>query len=106
MRFYAGSDRGAADPEGYLSNFYETGLDDTADLEQIRLEPVEFGGMSGAVLEYTGTDIESGAERHSVWAIVDAGDGTAYGVFVAGPAAGWELSQQVYEAALRSFRIE
>ncbi len=106
VRFYAGSDRGAADPEGYLSNFYETGLDDTADLEQIRLEPVEFGGMSGAVLEYTGTDIESGAERHSVWAIVDAGDGTAYGVFVAGPAAGWELSQQVYEAALRSFRIE
>ncbi|HLU28211.1 MAG TPA: serine/threonine-protein kinase [Glycomyces sp.] len=106
VRFYAGSERGASDPEGYLADFYETGLEDTTDLVQVRLEAVEFGGMSGAVLEYTGTDIASGAERHSVWAIVDAGDGTAYGVFVAGPAGAWDLSQQVYEEALRSFQAD
>lgn len=104
IRFYSGSDRGASDPEGYLSEFYETGLGDTTDLEQLQMGEVEFGGMSGAVLEYTGTDIETGAERHSIWAIADAGDGTAYGVFVAGPADSWELSQQVYDEALRSFQ--
>ncbi|WP_211234818.1 serine/threonine-protein kinase [Glycomyces arizonensis] len=105
VRFYSGSDRGAGDPQGYLADFYENDLGtDTTDLEQIRLEGVEFGGMSGAVIEYTGTDIASGAERHSIWAIVDAGDGTAYGVFIAGPAESWELSQQVYDEALRSFQ--
>ncbi len=106
VRFYSGSERGAADPEGYLGDFYETGLDDTTDLVQVRLEAVEFGGMSGSVLEYTGTDIETGAERHSVWAIVDAGDGTAYGVFIAGPEGAWDLSQQVYDEALRSFQAD
>ncbi|MCH7232518.1 serine/threonine protein kinase [Glycomyces sp. L485] len=103
VRFYSGSDRGASDPGAYLGDFYENGLDDTSDTEQLRLEPVQFGGMSGTVLEYTGTDIATGAERHSVWAIVDAGDGTTFGVFIAGPADAWDLSQQVYDEALRSF---
>ncbi|GAB3648604.1 serine/threonine-protein kinase [Glycomyces tarimensis] len=104
VRFYSGSDRGASDPQAYLSDFYETGLGDMSDLEQVRLEAVEFGGMSGTVLEYTGTNNDGGAERHSVWAIVDAGDGTSFGVFISGPADGWELSQQVYDEAVRSFQ--
>jgi serine/threonine protein kinase len=104
VRFYFGSDKGAGDPEGYLGDYWDELDEGMTDLDQVRLEPVEFGGMSGSVLEYTGTNLDDGAERHSVWAIVDAGDGTTYGVFVSGDAAVWELSQQVYDEALASFQ--
>ncbi|WP_157930774.1 serine/threonine-protein kinase [Glycomyces xiaoerkulensis] len=104
MRFYGGSDRGLPDPEQYLSEYYDGLPGEMSDLEQQRLEPIEFGGMSGAVLEYTGVNNSDGAERHSIWAIVDAGDGTSHAVFVTGPADAWDLSQEVFDEALRTFR--
>ncbi|GAB3230019.1 hypothetical protein GCM10027447_23980 [Glycomyces halotolerans] len=104
VRFYSGSDRGLPDPEQYLSSYYDGLPSEMSDLEQVRLEPVEFGGMSGTVLEYTGVNNDGTGERHSIWAIVDAGDGTSYSVFISGPADGWDLSQEIYDEALRSFR--
>ncbi|MCC3762732.1 serine/threonine protein kinase [Glycomyces sp. TRM65418] len=104
VRFYSGSDRGAADPEGYLGDYWDGLPEEMTDLEQVRLEGVEIAGMSGSVLEYTGTNLDdAGAERHSIWAIVDAGDGNAYGVFISGDADAWDLSQQVYDEAVASF---
>lgn len=103
VRFYSGSDRALPDPEAYLGDYYDGLPSEMSDLNQERLEEVEFGGMSGYVLEYTGSNNSDGAERHSIWAIVDAGDGTSYGVFISGPADAWDLSQQVYDEALRSF---
>ncbi|MEU6246390.1 protein kinase [Glycomyces sp. NPDC047010] len=104
VRFYSGSDRGAGDPEGYLSEYFDGLGAEMTDLEQVRLEATEIGGMSGAVLEYTGTNLDdTGAQRHSVWAIVDAGDGTTFGVFVSGDADTWDLSQGVYDTAASSF---
>jgi len=104
VRFYSGSEKGAGDPESYLSDYWD-GLDaEMTDLDQVQLADVEFGGMSGSVLEYTGTNLdEVGAERHSIWAIVDAGGGTTYGVFISGDADSWDLSQAVYEEAVASF---
>nr|BFF23430.1 hypothetical protein GCM10025732_13950 [Glycomyces mayteni] len=104
VRFYSGSDRGAGDPEGYLSDYFDGLGAEMTDLERVRLEETEIGGMSGAVLEYTGTNLDdTGAERHSVWAIVDAGDGTTFGIFVSGDADTWDLSQGVYDTAASSF---
>jgi hypothetical protein len=105
VRFYSESTRGAGDTEGYLTEYWD-GLDeDMTDLEQVQLADTEFGGMSGTVLEYTGTNLDDvGAERHSIWAIVDAGDGTTFGVFISGDADVWELSQAVYDTAVASFQ--
>ncbi|SDD47356.1 serine/threonine-protein kinase [Glycomyces harbinensis] len=106
VRFYAGSDRAASGTEDYLSEYWDGLPADMEDLEQVRLEPVEFAGLSGTVLEYTGTNLdEAGADRHSIWAIVDAGDGTTFGVFISGDADAWELSQEVYDEALASFAV-
>ncbi|MEU5874780.1 serine/threonine-protein kinase [Glycomyces sp. NPDC047369] len=104
VRFYSQSERGAGDPEGYLSEYFG-GLDaEMTDLEQVRLEDTEIGGLSGSVLEYTGTNLdETGAQRHSVWAIVDAGDGSTFGIFISGDADTWDLSQGVYDTAAASF---
>jgi eukaryotic-like serine/threonine-protein kinase len=104
VRFYAGSDKGASGAEDYLGEYWDGLSADMTDLDQVRLEGVEFAGMSGTVLEYTGTNLdEAGAARHSIWAIVDAGDGTTFGVFISGDADVWELSQGVYDEALASF---
>ncbi|GAA2302074.1 hypothetical protein GCM10009853_068270 [Glycomyces scopariae] len=105
VRIYAASEKGAGDPEGYLGDYFDGLPAEMTDLEQVRLEGIEFAGLSGTVLEYTGTNLdEAGAERHSVWAIVDAGDGTTFGVFVSGDADAWDLSQAVFDAAVASFQ--
>lgn len=104
VRFYAGSDRGLPDTEAYLDGIWEGLPSEMTDLEKVRLEEVEIAGMSGHVLEYTGTNTdEVGAERHSIFAVVDAGDGTSFGVFISGDAEDWELSQGVYDTATASF---
>ncbi|GAA1682491.1 hypothetical protein GCM10009830_32080 [Glycomyces endophyticus] len=104
VRFYAGSDRGLPDTEAYLDGIWEGLPSEMTDLEQVRLEAVEIAGMGGHVLEYTGTNTdEAGAERHSVFAVVDAGDGTSFGIFISGDADVWELSQGVYDTATASF---
>ena len=103
VRFYSGSDRGLPDPQAYLDDYYGGLSGEMSDLHQERLDQTEFGGMSGWVLEYTGVNNDGSGERHSIWAIVDAGDGTAYGIFISGPADAWDLSQQVYDEAVRSF---
>ncbi|WP_081913809.1 protein kinase [Glycomyces sp. NRRL B-16210] len=105
VRFYGGSDRGAGNPEGYLGDYWNGLPGEMTDLVQVRLEDVVIGGLSGTVLEYTGTNLDDvGAERHSIWAIVDAGDGTTFGIFISGDADAWELSQQVYQEAVASFQ--
>ncbi|WP_204745166.1 protein kinase domain-containing protein [Glycomyces paridis] len=105
VRFYAGSDRGAGDAEGYLSDYFDGLPVEMTDLERVALDDVEIAGMGGTVLEYTGTNLdEAGAERHSIWAIVDAGDGTTFGVFISGDADAWSLSQEVYAEAVASFQ--
>ncbi|THV43334.1 serine/threonine-protein kinase [Glycomyces buryatensis] len=104
VRFYSGSDRGASDPGGYLQSVYDELGAEMEDLNQEHLGETEFGGFSGSVMEYTGTNLEDGAERHSIWAIVDAGDGNAYGIFASGNAETWDLSQEVYDEAVRSFQ--
>ncbi|MEU6858744.1 serine/threonine-protein kinase [Glycomyces sp. NPDC046736] len=104
VRFYSGSDWAPEGPQAFLENYWSGLPGEMTDLEQTRLEPVEFGGMTGTVLEYTGTNTDDvGADRHSIWAIVEAEDGTEYGVFIAGNADAWELSQAVYTEALASF---
>ncbi|WP_197717418.1 serine/threonine-protein kinase [Glycomyces terrestris] len=105
VRIYSGSEKGAEGTEDWLSGYFD-GLDaEMTDLEQVQLAEVEIGGMSGTVLEYTGTNLdEAGAERHSIWALVDGGDGTTFGVFVSGDADVWELSQAVYSEAAASFQ--
>jgi hypothetical protein len=103
VRFYSASPDGAGDPEGFLTDYWDRLPESMTDLDQVRLEPVEFGGMSGSVLEYTGTNNDDGADRHSIWAVVDGEDG-AYGVFISGDADAWELSQQVYDEAVASFQ--
>ena len=105
VRFYFGSAKGADGPEDYLNEYFDGLPSEMEDLNQERLEEVEFAGMKGSVLEYTGTNSdEAGAERHSVWAIVDGGEGTTFGVFVSGDADAWDLSQQVYDEAVASFQ--
>ncbi|MCD0443787.1 serine/threonine protein kinase [Glycomyces sp. A-F 0318] len=105
VRFYAGSDRGASGTEGYLGEYWDGLPNEMTDLEQVEFGDVEIAGMSGTVLEYTGTNLdEAGADRHSVWAIVDAGDGTTFGVFISGDDDVWELSRQVYDEAVASFQ--
>jgi eukaryotic-like serine/threonine-protein kinase len=105
VRFYFGSDHGSDGTEDYLSTYWD-GLPDTMeDLDQVQLADVSFGGKDGTVLEYTGTNLDAaGAERHSIWALVDAGDGTTFGVFVSGDADVWDLSRQVYDEAVTSFK--
>ncbi|HEX2144268.1 MAG TPA: protein kinase [Glycomyces sp.] len=105
VRFYSGSDKGAGDPEGYLSDYWDGLSQEMTNLDQVQLADVEFAGFSGSVLEYTGTNLdEAGADRHSIWAIVDAGDGTTFSVFISADADAWELSQQVYDEAVASFQ--
>ncbi|MDA1358453.1 serine/threonine-protein kinase [Glycomyces luteolus] len=104
VRFYFGSDKGADGTEDHLSTYWDGLPSEMENLEQVRLEDAAFGGMDGTVLEYTGTNLdETGADRHSIWALVDAGDGTTFGVFVSGDADAWDLSQQVYNEAVASF---
>jgi hypothetical protein len=105
VRFYSASEKGSGDPAGFLSGYWDGLPDEMTNLEEVRSEAVEFGGMSGHVLEYTGTNLdEEGADRHSVFAIVDGGESGTYGVFISGDAAAWELSQQVYDEAVASFQ--
>ncbi|WP_205328061.1 serine/threonine-protein kinase [Glycomyces sp. YM15] len=105
VRFYYGSDKGADGTEDHLGDYWDGLPGEMTDLDQVRLEDASFGGMDGSVLEYTGTNLDAtGADRHSIWALVDAGDGTTFGVFVSGDADAWELSQQVYDEAVASFQ--
>jgi len=105
VRFYFGSDNGADGTEDYLTEYWDTLPDSMEDLDQVQLADVSFGGMDGTVLEYTGTNLDAtGAERHSIWALADAGDGTTFGVFVSGDAETWDLSRQVYDEAVASFQ--
>ncbi|MBO3733890.1 serine/threonine-protein kinase [Glycomyces niveus] len=104
VRFYFGSDNGADGTEDYLGDYWDGLPDGMEDLDQVRLEDVSFADMDGSVLEYTGTNLDDGADRHSIWALVDAGDGTTFGVFVSGDADAWDLSQQVYDEAVASFQ--
>jgi hypothetical protein len=104
VRFYSGSEKGADGTEDYLSGFFDGLSAEMTDLNEERLEAATIAGMDGTVLEYTGTNLdETAAERHAVWALVDAGDGTTFGVFVSGDADAWDLSQQVYDQAVASF---
>jgi serine/threonine protein kinase len=105
VRFYFGSAKGADGTEDHLSTYWDGLPSEMEDLEQVQLADTSFGDMDGTVLEYTGTNLdETGADRHSIWALVDAGDGTTFGVFVSGDAETWDLSQQVYNEAVASFK--
>lgn len=105
VRFYSGSEKGADGTEDFLSGYYDGLPAEMEDLEQVRLEDTSFADLDGSVLEYTGTNLDAtGAERHSVWALVDDGNGTTFGVFVSGDADTWDLSQQVFDEAVASFK--
>jgi len=103
VRFYSGFDHEADSNEAYLTDYWDGLPESMEDLDQAQLTETSFAGLDGTVLEYTGTNLDDGADRHSIWALVDAGDGTAYGVFISGDAAAWDLSQQVYDEAVASF---
>ena len=78
---------------------------DVTNLEQVQLTDMTLSGLDGTVLEYTGTNTDAtGADRHSVFALADAGDGTTFGVFVSGDAETWDLSREVYDEAVASFQ--
>ncbi|MDN3240473.1 serine/threonine-protein kinase [Glycomyces tritici] len=104
VRFYSGFDHEADSAEAYLTDYWDGLPESMEDLDQAQLAATSFGGMDGTVLEYTGTNLDDGAERHSIWALADDGDGTAYGVFISGDAGAWDLSQQVYDEAVASFK--
>jgi eukaryotic-like serine/threonine-protein kinase len=105
VRFYFGSDNGADGTEAYLTTYWDGLPADMTNLEQVQLTDMTLSGLDGTVLEYTGTNTDAtGADRHSVFALADAGDGTTFGVFVSGDADTWDLSREVYDEAVASFQ--
>jgi hypothetical protein len=105
VRFYFGSDNGADGTEEYLTTYWDGLPADMTNLEQVQLTDMTLSGLDGTVLEYTGTNTDAtGADRHSVFALADAGDGTTFGVFVSGDADTWDLSREVYDEAVASFQ--
>ncbi|QSB05773.1 serine/threonine-protein kinase [Natronoglycomyces albus] len=109
VRFYSNSWR-ILDPsiDGFLNDMI-AGMEQSGhmrDIDIVRLDPVEFGGMSGHVIEYTGTLSASGEERHSIWGVVQSPEGPGIGIYVSGAADQWEFSEQVYHEAVDSFTVD
>ncbi|MFG3342805.1 serine/threonine-protein kinase [Glycomyces sp. NPDC048151] len=104
VRFYSGFSHDFDTDREYLEDYWESLPESMEDLEQVQLADASVAGMDGAVLEYTGTNTDGGAERHSIWSLVYDGEAASYGVFVSGDADSWDLSQQVYDEAVASFQ--